>query len=155
MSDQTKWDRRFLRLAQEISRSSKDPSTKVGAVIVNDLRQVVGMGYNGFPRGVEDTEERLFNRDLKYKLVCHAEQNAVWQAGKEARGSTIYIWPSFAIPNICHECAKAAIQSGITRVVGYTPSPEDKELGERWKESIDLAEMMLKEAGVRISEVSP
>lgn len=152
---QKKWDRRWLRMAQEVSRDSKDPSTKVGAVIVNDRNQVVATGYNGFPRGVWDSEERLFNRELKLKLVCHAEENAIWVAGDRAEGSTIYVWPSCATPPTCHECAKAVIQSGIRRVVGLSPSIEDFKDAEAWRESTDLAGMMLTEAGVKITEVTP
>ena len=149
-----KWDRRYLKLAQEVSKWSRDPSTKVGAVIVKDNR-VVATGYNGFPQYVEDTDERYLNRDVKYKLTVHAELNAILVAGHRAKGATIYVWPSFDIPNVCHECAKSVIQSGITRVVGYTPSPEDKERAKRWSDSISIARMMLTEAEVRISEVKP
>lgn len=155
MNGQNKWDRRFLLLAKEISSYSKDPSTRVGAVVVNDLGQVVGSGYNGFPRGVNDNEDRYLNRELKYKLICHAEQNAIWMAGKEARGCKIYVYPSFAIPNVCHECAKAVIQSGIKSVVGFMPEDFGAQDARavRWQESIDLARMMLEEAGVRIEAV--
>lgn len=149
-----KWDRRFLRLAQEVSRWSKDPSTQVGAVIVNSLEQVVGTGYNGFPRGVNDTEERYLDRVQKYKFIVHAEVNAILLAGQNARGSTLYVYPTFDIPPVCHECAKAIIQSGIKRVVGFTPSPEDKERAKRWGDSISIARTMLTEAGVEISEVT-
>lgn len=148
-----KWDRRFLRLAQEVSKWSKDPSTQVGAVIVNSLGQVVGTGYNGFPRGVNDTEERYLDRVQKYKFIVHAEVNAILLAGQNARGSTLYVYPSFAIPNVCNECAKAVIQSGIKRVVGFTPKPEDAERAKRWKDSILISKTMLEEAGVKISEV--
>lgn len=148
-----KWDRRFLHLAQEVSRWSKDPSTKVGAVLVNDLGQIVGTGYNGFPRGVEDTEDRYLDRDRKYKFIVHAEVNAILLAGQAARGSTLYLYPSFDIPNVCHECAKVVIQGGIKRVVGWTPSPEDRERAKRWADSINTARVMLEEAGVEIDEV--
>src|ERR1700722_2700699 len=94
-SGNMKWDIRFLELAKHISNWSKDPSTKVGAVLVNDLKQVVGMGYNGFARGVQDTDERLNDRETKYKLVVHAEVNAIIQAGHAARNSTLYVYPSF------------------------------------------------------------
>lgn len=150
-----KWDRRFLQLAREVSRWSKDPSTKVGAVLVNDLGQVVGTGYNGFPRGVEDTEDRYLDRDRKYKFIVHAEVNAILLAGQAARGSTLYVYPTFDIPPVCHECAKVIIQSGVKRVVGWTPSPEDKERAKRWADSINTARMMLNEAGVEIDEVTP
>lgn len=144
-----RWDRRFLELAKHISSWSKDPSTKVGAILVNDLKQVVGMGYNGFPRGVEDSEERLNNRELKYQLVCHGEVNACIQAGHQARGCTLYVYPSFMLPPICAECAKVAIQSGVRGIVGYNPNPEDERV-KRWAASISVAKEMWTEAGLFI-----
>jgi dCMP deaminase len=144
-----KWDRRFLELAKQISTWSKDPSTQVGAVLVNDLRQVVGMGYNGFARGVEDTEERLNERELKYQFIVHAEINAIIQAGHAARGSTLYVYPSFALPPVCADCAKAVIQAGVKAVVGYNPDENDPRV-QRWKDSIEVSEKMWKEAGLAI-----
>lgn len=142
-----KWDVRFLRLAEHISSWSKDPSTKVGAVLVNDLKQVVGMGYNGFARSIEDTDERLNNRELKYKLVVHAEVNAIIQAGHEARNSVLYVYPSFMIPPICHDCCKAAIQAGIAGIVGFEPNESDPRV-QRWKDSIAVSRDMWQEAGL-------
>jgi len=141
-----KWDRRFLALAEEVSTWSKDPSTKVGAILVNDLRQVVGMGYNGFAREVEDTEERLNIRELKYQFVVHAEVNAIIQAGHGARGSTLYVYPSFMLPPICADCAKAAIQAGVKGIVGYEPDETDPRV-QRWADSIAVAKEMWTEAG--------
>lgn len=154
MFDQLKWDKRWLRRAYEISMWSKDPSTKVGAVVVNNLNQSVGEGFNGFPRGVDDDWKRYEDREQKYKFIVHAEVNAILLAGQAARGSTLYVYPSFAIPNVCNECAKAVIQSGIKRVVGFTPKPEDAERAKRWKDSILISKTMLEEAGVKISEVT-
>lgn len=139
-----KWDKRFIEAARHVSTWSKDPSTKVGAVIVSPIGTIVGTGYNGFPRGVADTDERLNDRPTKYKLVVHAELNAVIQAGHQASGGTIYIWPPFGQPPCCTECAKAIIQAGIVRVVGYTP----EETVERWSEDLDFARTLLTEAGV-------
>lgn len=144
---QHKWDRRFLELAALVSTWSKDPSTGVGAVIVNTLKQVVGLGYNGFARGVDDDPERYANRPLKYKMVVHAEQNAIIQAGHAARGGTVYVYPSFWYPNICHDCAKLAIQAGIKCVVGYTADEDNPRIA-NWKESLELSAEMFKEAGV-------
>ena len=142
---QLKWDKRFLELAKQVSTWSKDPSTQVGAVIVNLLKQVVGMGYNGFPRGVADEEARYNDRPLKYKLIVHAEQNAIIQAGQAARGGDLYVYPSFGSPNICHECAKLAIQAGIRCVLGYRPdSPRIA-----WQESLGLSRQMFVEAGIK------
>lgn len=143
---QGKWDRRYLELAKYYSQYSKDPSTKVGAILVFNNR-VVGMGYNGFPPGVEDSEERYNNRELKYKLVVHAEINAIISAGKEAIGSTLYVWPSFALPPICNECCKVAITAGVSEIVGYTADAND-ERALRWKDSIAIAKLLCDEAGI-------
>jgi dCMP deaminase len=144
-----KWDKRFLALAEHVSQWSKDPSTKVGAVLVDDKNIVVGLGYNGFARGVDDSDLRLNNRDLKYKYVVHAEVNAILMAKEKAEGSRLYVWPAFAIPCICHDCCKTAIQAGVTEVIGYNPSPEFVERAKRWQESIDTAKSMCDEAGVK------
>lgn len=144
-----KWDRRFLELAKHIASWSKDPSTQVGAVLVNpENKLVVGLGYNGFARGVEDTFDRLHTRDLKYKYVVHAEVNAILMAGDKANGAHLYVWPSFSIPCICHDCCKTAIQAGVKSVIGLSPSPEYAERAKRWQESIDIAKSMCDEAGV-------
>jgi len=142
-----KWDRRFLELAKLVSTWSKDPSTQVGAVLVNDLKQVVGLGYNGFPRGVEDTDERLNDRELKYPMVVHAEVNAIVQAGHESRGSTLYVYPSFMLPPICADCAGVAIQAGVVGIVGYNPDESDPRV-QRWAGSIEIAKTMWEEAGL-------
>jgi dCMP deaminase len=146
MAVSEKWDRRFLELAKHVSTWSKDPSTKVGVALVNDLQQVVGLGFNGFARGIADTDERLNDRELKYKLVVHAEVNALLQAGHAARGSTLYIYPSFMLPPICHDCCKAAIQAGVKGIVGYYPNESDPRV-QRWKDSIAIAKGMWEEAG--------
>jgi dCMP deaminase len=140
------WDRHFLELAKHMSKASKDPSAKIGAVIVNDLQQVVGMGYNGFPRGILDLDERWNNRDVKLQHVVHAEMNAILQAGEKARGTTIYVYPSFALPPICENCCKHAIQAGIKTIVGYNADPDNPRV-RRWAESIKIAEGMWNEVG--------
>ena len=75
-----KWDARFLDLAKHISDWSKDPSTKVGCVVVGEDREVRSTGFNGFPRGIEDTAARLNDRSQKYPMICHAEENAIMHA---------------------------------------------------------------------------
>lgn len=139
------WDQRFLELASNVGRWSKDPSTCVGAVIVDKLRRVVGLGYNGFPRGVSDNGERLFDREQKYALTVHAELNAILNAITPVRGATLYVSP---LP-CCNECAKAVIQSGIRRVVTYIP---ETDLLSRWSVSLAVARQMFHEAGVEVSE---
>ena len=150
LTTQGKWDRRFLEMAELVSKWSKDPSTKVGAVVVDRLRQVVGTGFNGFPRGVEDTEERYNDRETKLKMVAHAELNAVLQAGERARGGTIYVFPTFTgAPNMCTGCAKAAIQAGIVRSVCWEM---DGEPISKWAEEIETAGVMCGESGLIMDE---
>ena len=84
-----KWDGRFLSLATHISNWSKDPSTKVGCVVVGPDREIRSTGFNGFPRGIADTDERLSDRDLKYPLICHAEENAIMHAARIGLASKI------------------------------------------------------------------
>ncbi len=153
-ANQLKWDRRFMELARHVSGWSRDPSTKVGAVVVDSRRVVLGMGYNGFPRGVNDDEERYNDRPTKYKLVVHAELNAVLAAGDKARRASIYVYPAFGCPPLCSNCAKAVIQAGIKRVVGYTPDIDPATAG-RWKEELDAAYLMCKEAGVEMRMIDP
>lgn len=148
-----KWDRRFLELATHVSTWSKDPSTRVGAVVVNDERIVVGLGYNGFPRGVADYAERYDDRETKYKLVVHAELNAILNAGSECKDATIYVVPSFGLPPLCSNCAKAVVQAGIKRVVGYEPNVAP-DVAVRWADELAAAYLICRESGVRMDLVS-
>jgi len=141
-----KWDLRFLNLAHHVATWSKDPSTQVGCVIVNDQKRVVSIGYNGFPKGIEDSEERLNDRKTKYQYVVHAEPNAIANTNSSTEGCTIYTWP-FAP---CSECMKLIIIHGIRRVV-YPATSE--ELKTRWGESLEFAENMAIEAGLELVEL--
>lgn len=141
-----KWHKRFLEIAQGVSAWSKDPSTKVGAVIVGNQNQIVSQGFNGFPRGVDDSNERLVDRETKYKFVIHAEANAIYNAihnGSKVEGSTIYV---FGLP-VCNECAKAIIQTGIKKVV-YCSEPNPL-----WEESSLLSKEMFAEVGVELIKI--
>lgn len=139
---QERWDRDYLHLAKFWAElKSKDPSTKVGSVLVSEDGRREYLGYNGFPRGVEDTPERYNERETKYKLVVHAEANVILKAGLDARGGTIYGWPLFT----CNECAKLVIQSGIKRVVSIIKK-DDK--AARWQSAYEISEMMYNEANV-------
>lgn len=143
MNTQSKWDTRYLELAKHVAEWSKDPSRKIGAVAVGDAGQILSLGYNGFPRGIEDTNERLTNREEKYKLVVHAEMNVIYNAslnGVSLRGSTLYI---SGLP-MCSDCVRGVIQVGIKRVVMTYPV----DIGETWHESWKRTETMLKEAGI-------
>lgn len=149
-----KWDRRFLRLAAHVADWSYDPSTKVGAVLVNDDKIVVGMGYNGFPRGMSDDPALYADRDFKYLHVVHAEENACINAGHASRGATLYVWPAFGFPCICSDCCKVAVQSGVKRIVGAldrTLLDSDRVL--RWKDSLARSFNMCVAAGVTWSAV--
>jgi len=143
---QEKWDRRYLELAKHVSTWSKDPSTKVGCVLVNDNR-VIAVGYNGFPEHVADTDARLNEREVKYAMVVHAEMNCILSAGNKARGGALYVYPSFMIPCICADCCKNAIQAGIRKVVGYLPDESNPRVA-RWKDSISHAKTMCDEAKI-------
>lgn len=140
----TKWDKRFLDLAKLCGSWSKDPSTQVGAVIVDDNNRIVSIGFNGFPQGVEDSEERLVDRETKYDIIVHAEANALMFANKSVEGCTLYTWPF----QPCSRCAGLIIQSGIKRVVSVVH--DDK----RWKKNFTTARQLFKEAGI-ILECEP
>lgn len=132
-----KWERRFMALAEHVAQWSKDPSTKVGAVIVGCGKKVVGMGYNGFPRYVEDDEDRYNDREMKYGFVVHAEANAIMNSDFSAcKHATLYVTLS-----PCRECAKLIIQSGILRVV-YKEYRHDP-----------YTETMFNEAGVSMEQI--
>lgn len=138
-----KWLRRFMALAQHIAQWSKDPSTKVGAVIVNKDRSVLGTGYNGFPRGVKDDPERYADRTKKYPLIVHAEMNALLTAIDVREAALIVtMFP-------CERCAQAIVQRGIAMVVAPKTSPADP----RWTESHQTARMIFTEAGVHLVEL--
>jgi dCMP deaminase len=135
-----KWDKRFIELAQHVSLWSKDPSTKVGAVITDKQQRIISLGFNGFPRGVMDSDERLENREVKYKIVVHGEVNAILFAGRALHGCTVYTWPFLS----CSTCTSIIINAGIKRIVAPEYFPE------RWKESFDLSLKLYKEARVQV-----
>ncbi len=132
------WHQWFLGMADYVATASKDPSTKVGAVIIDGNRIVRGMGYNGFPRGVRDEPERYANRAEKYKRVVHAEANALLNSHGSLRGCTLY-----ATMHPCSACAALIIQAGITSVV-CRPTIE------RWREDAEFAISMFNEADVHV-----
>lgn len=137
------WDRWFLGLARYIATASKDPSSQVGCVVVGTEREVLSLGYNGLPRGVADTTERLKDRQLKYALVVHAEANAVANAsrtGTSLIGSTLYC----TMP-LCSSCASLVIQAGIRRVVAA-----EVDVPKRWLDSVNRGSNLLAEAGVEL-----
>ena len=137
-----KWDGRFVELASHIAKWSKDPSTKCGAVIVRSDKTIASVGYNGFPRGLDDSGKLYDNRSVKYDRVIHAEMNAILNASESLKGHTLYTWP---LPT-CSRCAVHVIQSGIVRVV-FPKLVTKEEIG-RWGDSVQNALDYYKEANV-------
>lgn len=140
----TDWSERYLDLAKEVSTWSRDPSRKIGAVVVGSKGQILSQGYNGFPRGIQDTDERYNDRETKYKYVVHAEMNAIYNAtlnGVSLDGSSLYV---YGLP-VCSECAKGIIQVGIKTVVMLTDKLVPYVWTESWKKTAD----MFDEAGVQ------
>lgn len=138
-----KWHQRFLDLSDHIASWSRDPSTRVGAVIVRPDRTIASMGYNGFPRGVDDSSDRYNERSVKYQFICHAEANAIVSAKEDLSNHIIYSSPLHP----CNECAKLIIQSGIRKVV--TRPPKDP----KWADSFKVASQMFTEAGVEVIQI--
>lgn len=143
LNRQKVWDARFLDMAKYVAQWSKDPSTKTGAVLTTYDNRVLSIGYNGFPRNVADTPERLNDRETKYALIVHCEMNAVLNAMAPVTGGTLYTWPFGS----CTRCAVAMIQAGVERVV-FPECPADKL--ERWGVDMKRAEAVYREAHIQV-----
>lgn len=139
------WDTRFVELADVVAGWSKDPSTKVGCVIVRPDRTIASVGFNGFPRGVSDDEALYADRDIKIPRVIHAETNAVLNAHEPVRGCTAYVTHP-----PCMSCTGILIQAGISTIVWKHPSEAMKS---RWGEQFHMSKGLLAEAGVDYIEV--
>lgn len=141
--DYVSWDECFMAMAMLIAQRSKDPSTQVGACIVNADHIVMGLGYNGLPRGLNDSEYPWSNKEgsfskTKYPYVVHAELNAILNSQQKLKDCIIYVT---LFP--CNECSKAIIQSGITKLIYFS----DKHAH---KESTIASKKMLEDAGVEV-----
>ena len=134
-----------IDMARHVAKLSKDPSTKVGAVIFDRKGRIVSAGFNGFARGVRDTDARLNNRDLKLRMVLHAERNAISFATAPLDGCIIVVTHP-----CCAQCAASLIQSGIAHVIYPAPTLEFRD---RWREDYVLAQEQFREAGVKVTEV--
>lgn len=149
-NSQLRWDKYFLRIVEAVGQKSKDPSTKVGCVIVGEDNQILSTGFNGFPRGVKDRDLRYFNREIKYKYIEHADRNAIYNAARTGivlKDATMYLpWDP------CHACTRAIIQSGIIRVV-VANVPVTQDLIDRWGDSWAISSTMLIEADIRLDYV--
>lgn len=132
------WDECFMQMAQIISQRSKDPHTQAGAIVVSSNNVVVGAGYNGFPRGIEatdlpwDREGEL--QDTKYAYVCHAEENAIYNANASTEGTKLYctLFP-------CNECAKTIIQTGVKELIYASDKYHDTPATIASRKLLDLA----------------
>jgi len=143
MSDRPDLDTWTLDLADHIAKRSRDPSTKVGAVILRPDNTIVSCGYNGFPRKVDDNPLIYLNKSRKLLRVVHAELNAILTSREPLHGCTIYISPLHP----CSQCAAAIIQSGITRVVARI---DPSRTSTTWAVSFNEAADMFKEADVDV-----
>lgn len=142
-----KWDRRMLAMAELVASWSKDPSTQTGAVFTRPDQSVIAVGYNGFPRGIADTDERYSDRETKYSLIVHCEMNALLSAHSDVSGSTLYTWPFLS----CDRCCVHMIQAGVKRVVAPVASPDKLE---RWGKAFETTRALFREAGVEVVEIA-
>ena len=141
----TSWDDTFIDMVHICSDRSKDTHTKVGAVIKGEGKEIISMGYNGMPRGVDDNVPARYERPEKYKYFAHAEANAIFNlALRQLKGSSIYVqWCP------CCDCAKAIIQVGIKEVVLESTDIQSSNNG-KWLESCIATLIMFKETGVKV-----
>lgn len=138
------WDVRFMDLAKEIGEWSKDRNRGVGCLIVGPKNEIRATGFNGFPRGVDDSVESRHERPEKYLWTEHAERNAIYNAariGTPIEGCRMYV-PWYP----CMDCARAIIQAGISELVCVEPDLSDQE----WKEHFAKVPVLLSEGGVRV-----
>ena len=147
-TDYLSWDEYFMSIAMPSAMRSKDPSTQVGACIVNSEKRILSMGYNGMPKHCSD-DEFPWDRDgsplsSKYLFVCHAELNAILNCNSgSVKGCTVY---STLFP--CNECAKAIIQSGIAEVVYMSDKYSESD-------SVLASKRMFDTAGVKYRLYTP
>lgn len=142
MMSNSHWHQRFHALAATVATWSRDPSTQVGAVIVDPMRRVVSTGYNGPPRGTSDAP---VERPIRLLRTIHAEQNAILFAKRDLSGCAIYVTHA-----PCASCAAHIIQSGLVSVHCPEPSPEFRD---RWWLQLRVASEMFQEAGVTLATV--
>lgn len=141
-----KWDKRFIELARHVAGWSKGPRTRVGAVLVRPDKSIASLGYNGAPRGFDDSVFLAMSREEQHKVVIHAEANAIAQAAasEDLEACTLYVWPMFP----CVKCARLIAAAGIKRVVAYCGhhSPD-------WLESAKQAEKIFSENNIEFMKV--
>lgn len=138
-----KWTIRGLTLAHLVATWSRDPGTKVGAYITDQLHRPISFGFNGLPQGVDDLMERYQDRSIKLKMTQHAERNAILFAKQDLAGCILYT----TFPP-CAQCAGGAIQSGITKIVTIAKHSEF------WSDEFAIARLMFSEAGITYQELN-
>jgi dCMP deaminase len=146
------WREWVFAMAGTTARKSKDKSTQVGCVIVGPGREIRSLGYNGFPRGVNDNAPERHERPLKYMIVVHAEANAIANAarsGVSLEGCSLY-----CTHPPCSRCAALIINAGISHV-HFRDVPRDTPLDDRWREEFDLAMTLFAEAAVQVHSIRP
>jgi dCMP deaminase len=143
------WDEKFINLATHIASWSKDKSTKVGCVIVDEDNRIITTGFNGFPVGFNDDIPERHERPVKYSFTEHGERNSIYSAarlGVSVKGATIYVATLGNDLFVCADCARGIIQSGIKRIVIKEPDWNN----ERWAESVKISKEMLEECKIEI-----
>ena len=147
------WDEYFMGIALLSAKRSKDPSTQVGACIVDEDNKVVSIGYNGMPRQLDESKltwEKGEGLNSKYLYVCHAEFNAILNIrnGSSLKGCTLYVT---LFP--CNECAKAIIQTGIKKIIYLSDKYADSISTLASKKMFELAGVKVEKYQGRYSEV--
>lgn len=145
-----KWDKRYMGIAREVSTWSKDPSRQIGAVAIGEKGQILAQGYNGFPRGIKDSDERYSDREKKYKYVVHAEMNCIYNAswnGVSLNNSIFYV---YGLP-VCSECAKGLIQVGVKKVVVQVPNQISIPIN--WLKHEKTTKELFREAGIEYAKL--
>lgn len=140
------WDEFYMGLAQYVSKRSKDPSTKVGAVIVRPDNSLCSVGYNGFPQKMRDDPELYANRDEKLSRIVHAEINAKNFVHEPVHGYTLYTWPFMT----CDRCFVQMAQAGIVRMVAPKATPEQNE---RWGAAFEKVRGYARDMDVQLLEI--
>ena len=142
-----KWDMRFLDLCKTVSYWSKDPSTKVGAVIVRPDKTVAALGYNGFPRKMPDHVSYLYDKPEKYSRIIHGEINALISAKEPVHGYSLYTFPFMP----CDRCFVQMAQAGIVRFIA--PMATSEQLL-RWGDAFAKTRAYAAEMGLELGEVN-
>ena len=137
-----KWDKRFMRMAKEVSKWSKDPSTQTGCILVSPDRTRTVIGYNGFPAMMPDLDHLYRQKEEKYSRIIHAEMNTLLNSPGSVRGWTAYCYPLFP----CDRCAVHLIQAGIARVVSIPLETQHN----HWKDALARSVAYFEQSGVEV-----